>query len=63
MDDLALQSRIGLVYADECCYIQTIFTRSEFSDRDIEPEDSVFVSVVFKYLGGLSSAGGGPFSQ
>ena len=63
VDDLALQSRIGLVYADECCYIQTIFTRSEFSDRDIEPEDSVFVSVVFKYLGGLSSAGGGPFSK
>ena len=61
VEDIALQSRIGLVYADECCTIQAVFERSKFSDREIEPEDSVFINVVFKYLGGVSSAGGGGF--
>ncbi len=54
VENIALQSRIGLVYADECLYIQAVFERSEFSDREIEPEDSVFVNIVFKYLGGVS---------
>ena len=61
VEDLALQSRIGLTYADECCYIQAVFERSEFSDREIEPEDSFFINVVFKYLGGVSSADGTGF--
>ncbi len=61
VDNIALQSRIGLVYADECCYVQAVFERSEFSDREIEPEDSIFVNVVFKYLGGVSSAGASGF--
>jgi LPS-assembly protein len=61
VQNLTLQSRIGLVYADECCYIQAVFERSEFSDREIEPEDSFFVNVVFKYLGGVSSSGGNAF--
>ncbi|MCH8001076.1 MAG: LPS assembly protein LptD, partial [Proteobacteria bacterium] len=59
--NIALQSRIGLVYADECLYIQAVFERSEFSDREIEPEDSVFINIVFKYLGGVSSAGASGF--
>ena len=61
VQNIALQSRIGLVYADECFYIQAVFERSEFSDREIEPEDSVFVNIVFKYLGGVSSAGASGF--
>jgi len=61
VDNIALQSRIGLVYADECCYVQAVFERSEFSDREIEPEDSIFVNVVFKYLGAVSSTGASGF--
>ena len=61
VENITLQSRIGLVYADECFYIQAVFERSKFSDREIEPEDSVFVNIVFKYLGGLSSAGASGF--
>ena len=61
VENITLQSRIGLVYADECFYIQAVFERSKFSDREIEPEDSVFVNIVFKYLGGVSSAGASGF--
>jgi LPS-assembly protein len=61
VENIALQSRIGLVYADECCYVQAVFERSEFSDREIEPEDSIFINVVFKYLGGVSSTGASGF--
>ena len=61
VETIALQSRIGLIYADECCYIQGVFERSEFSDREIEPEDSIFVNIVFKYLGGVSSTGASGF--
>jgi len=50
-----LRNRIGLTYADECFLIQGVAERSYFSDRDIEPEDTFFVNVVFKHLGGLSS--------
>ena len=51
------QVRIGLTYADECILIQTVARREFFSDREIEPEDSFFVNVVFKYLGGASTSG------
>jgi len=53
--DSTLSSRIGLTYADECFLIQGIAERSYYSDRDIEPEDSFFINVVFKYLGGVAS--------
>ena len=49
-----LSSNIGLIYHDECFLIQTIVERTFFSDREIEPEDSFFVNVVFKHLGGAS---------
>ena len=50
------QARIGLTYADECFLIQTVAERNFFADREIEPEDAIFVNIVFKYLGGVSSA-------
>jgi len=53
--DSTLKSRIGLTYADECFLIQGVAERSFYSDRDIQPEDTFFVNVVFKHLGGLSS--------
>ena len=50
---------IGLTYDDECFMIQTVGRRSFFSDREIEPEDSVYVNFVFKHLGGVTGAGAG----
>jgi LPS-assembly protein len=53
------EARIGLTYSDECFMIQTIARRSFFSDREIEPEDSVYVNFVFKLLGETTGAGTG----
>ena len=52
-------ARIGLTYSDECFLIQAIGRRSFFSDREIEPEDSVYVNFVFKLLGETTGAGAG----
>ena len=53
------EARIGLTYSDECFLIQTIARRSFFSDREIEPEDSIYVNFVFKLLGGTTGVGTG----
>ncbi len=53
------EANIGLTYEDECFMIQTIGNRSFFSDREIEPEDSIYVNVVFKHLGGSTGVGSG----
>jgi len=53
----ARQARFGVTYHDECFLIQAVAERNFFSDREIEPEDAIFLSVVFKHLGGASSAG------
>ncbi len=55
--DETRQAQIGFTYADECFQIQTVARRNFFSDREIKPEDSVFVNFVFKYLGGISNTG------
>lgn len=50
------QTRLGLTYQDECFVISAIALRNTFSDREIKPEDSIFVNFVFKNLGGVSTA-------
>ncbi len=45
----------GLAYNDECFTIEGVFRRKFFDDREIEPDDSVFVRVVFKHLGGVGN--------
>jgi len=52
---------IGLTYEDECFLIQAIGRRSFFSDREIEPENSVYVNFVFKHLGTTTGAGTSAF--
>ena len=52
----SLSTQIGLTYADECFLIETVASRDFFSDREIEPEDSIFVRVVFKHLGQLGTS-------
>src|SRR3546814_11840063 len=53
-EDRALLSSSSLAYQDECFLIETVAQRSNYDDREIEEDDSVFVRVVFKYLGGVS---------
>ncbi len=57
------QIRLGLTYQDECFLFRVVAQRNFFSDREIEPADSVFFNVVFKHLGGLSTSDGGTFGD
>ena len=54
-DNDTRQITVGAVYADECFTISAKLQRDFFSDREIEPEDSFFVTINFKHLGGFSS--------
>lgn len=54
IEDKALGSAISLGYQDECFLIEAVAQRSNYEDRDVEEEDSIFVRVVFKYLGEVS---------
>lgn len=54
VEDQSLSSSVSLTYQDECFLIEGVARRSEFRDRDVEPEDSVFVRVVLKHLGEAS---------
>ncbi|MGF1607869.1 MAG: LPS-assembly protein LptD [Kiloniellales bacterium] len=50
-EDRSLVSQIGVAYQDECFLIEAIARRSFFRDSDVEPDDSIFVRFVLKYLG------------
>ncbi len=54
-DNEALSTAIGLTYQDECFFISAEGKRTFYDDREIEPEDSIMVKVVFKHLGQISS--------
>ena len=54
-EDELRQIQVGASYADECFTIIGTVQRDFFSDREIEPSDSFFITVVFKHLGGFSS--------
>lgn len=51
----ALSTAIGLSYQDECFFISAEGKRTFYEDREIEPEDSFMVRVVFKHLGQVST--------
>ncbi len=53
-EDRALRSAITLGYQDDCFLIEGVAQRTNYSDRELEEDDSVFVRVVFKYLGGIT---------
>jgi LPS-assembly protein len=53
--DDTLSTSLGLTYKDECFLISLIGKRRYFSDREIEPDDSIFIQISFKHLGGFSS--------
>ena len=49
--DASLSTEAGISYQDECFLIDVIAQRSFFSDREIEPEDSLFLRIGLKHLG------------
>jgi len=50
-----LSTSVGLSYEDECFLIEVVGERRFFSDREIEEDDSIFVQISFKTLGGFGS--------
>jgi LPS-assembly protein len=51
----SLSSSVGIGYEDECFVLEVAGRRTFFRDREIEPEDSVMLRVVFKRLGQIST--------
>ena len=50
-----LATSVGLVYENECCTVTTIYERTKYDDREIEPDESVFFQVSFKHLGSFAN--------
>ena len=44
-----------MTYEDECFEVGIEYSREEFRDDDITPEDRVFVRVAFKTIGEVKS--------
>jgi LPS-assembly protein len=53
--DDTLSTSIGLTYQDECFLIEVSGQRRFFSDREIDQDDSIFLQITFKGLGGFQS--------
>src|SRR3546814_16447425 len=59
IEDRALRTAISLGYQDECFLIEAVAPRTNYRDRELEEDDSLFVRVVFTYLGGVSVGSSG----
>jgi LPS-assembly protein len=55
-DNRTLSTSIGLTYEDECFLIEGIASRTFFDDRELDPEDAIFIRLVFKLLGEFSTS-------
>lgn len=53
-----LSASAGFTYQDECFRFSLIGQRRYFRDREVEPDDSIFVQISFKHLGGFSGEQG-----
>lgn len=52
--DTALATRFGVKYEDECFTLEGIFERTNYRDREIEPDNAFYVRVVLRNLGEIS---------
>jgi LPS-assembly protein len=50
--DKSIQHSLGVKYACECFMMSVEYKKSEISDRDIEPEETILIGFQFKNLGG-----------
>ena len=53
--DATLSANVGFSYEDECFLITVAARRAYYVDRDIENEDSIFLQISFKTLGGIET--------
>ncbi len=53
-NDDNLSASAGLTYQDECFRISVIGQRRWFRDREVTPDDSIFLQIELKSLGGFS---------
>jgi LPS-assembly protein len=53
--DDTLSTSVGLTYQNDCFFIEVAGQRRFYSDREIDQDDSIFVQVKFKGLGGFRS--------
>ncbi len=52
--NLPLTTRAGLRYKDECFTIEGVYERTNFRDREIEPDNAFFLRIVLRNLGEIS---------
>jgi LPS-assembly protein len=52
-----LSGSFGMGYEDECFTIEGVFRRKFFDDREIQPENTFQVQLVFKHLGSVQTPG------
>ena len=50
-----LETSVGLTYENECCTVATVYQRTNYDDREIDPDESIFFQVSFKHLGSFSN--------
>ncbi|MEQ8639469.1 MAG: LPS assembly protein LptD [Alphaproteobacteria bacterium] len=50
-DGGSLSSGLGAIYQDECYQMELSLDRNFTVDRDLQPDDTLFVRIVFKHLG------------
>ena len=53
-NDDNLSASAGIAYQDECFRISVIGQRRWFRDREVTPDDSIFLQIEFKSLGSFS---------
>jgi len=49
-----LEGAIGLQYEDECFVIQAVYERTNYRDREVEPDNAVFVRIGLRNLGEIA---------
>ncbi len=53
-ENLSLTTRAGIQYKDECFTFEGVYERTNFRDREIEPDNAFFVRIVLRNLGEIS---------
>ncbi|MEC9022250.1 MAG: LPS assembly protein LptD [Pseudomonadota bacterium] len=50
------EQKLGLTYSDDCFQFKTLYNRTFFRDREIEPNDALYFQLIFKNLGNFQTS-------
>ncbi len=53
-EGIALTTRVGLKYQDECFTIEGIYERTNFRDREVEPDNAIMIRIALRNLGEIA---------